>query len=48
LEVVADEGSSARRTEKEIAPGMIRVKSEVDSDAGLGCMMEVDSSFRSE
>ena len=48
LEVVADEGSSARRTEKKIATGMIRAESEIDCDAGFGCMMEVDSSFRSE
>ena len=48
LEVVADEWSSARWAEKEIAPGVIRTESKVDCDAGLGCMMEVDCSFRSE
>ena len=48
LEVVADERSSARWAEKEIAPGVIRTESKVDCNAGLGCMMEVDRSFRSE
>ena len=48
LEVVADEWSSARWTEKEIAPGVIRTESEVNCNAGLGCVMEVDCSYRSE
>lgn len=48
MEVVADEWGSARWTEKEIAPGVIRTESEVDCDAGLRCVMEVDSSFRGE
>ena len=48
LEVVADERSSARWAEKEIAPGVIRTESKVDCNTGLGCMMEVDCSFRSE
>ena len=48
LEVIADEWSSARWAEKEIAPGLIRTESKVDCNAGLGCMMEVNCSFRSE
>ena len=48
LEVVADERCSARWAEKEIAPGVIRTESKVDCNTGLGCMMEVDCSFRSE
>ena len=39
---MADEWSSARWTEKEIAP----TESKVDCNAGLRCVMEVDSSFR--
>ena len=48
LEVVADKWSSARWTGKEIAPGVIRTESEVDCNAGLGCVMEVDFGFRSK
>ena len=41
FEVVADEGSGTWRTEEDVIAGVMLIESELDSNAGLGNVMEV-------